>query len=154
MLLSFLYRTHVDEEDLASKSNSITMQDDGERDRTRGRFGLECPPARPPATCHSRPTHSQKTKNKTTALNGTKVLKLLLFSDFITTMADNGAVNNNNVFIYRGSDEVVPREATHVIVDPSVDTITGRAFPYWVCVILPYSSLISPRTFFRRNISN
>jgi hypothetical protein len=41
---------------------------------------------------------------------------------------EGGGANNNNVFIYRGGDEVVPREATHVIVDPSVDTITRRAF--------------------------
>ncbi len=42
-------------------------------------------------------------------------------------MADGGG-NNNNVFVYMGGDQVVPPRVTHAIVDPSVDTITRRAF--------------------------
>jgi hypothetical protein len=43
-------------------------------------------------------------------------------------MADNGNNNNNDVFIYRGGDQEVPRDVTHAIVDPSVDNIRRKAF--------------------------
>ena len=51
-------------------------------------------------------------------------------------MADHAAVEggNNDVFIYMGGDEEVPRDVTHAIVDPSVDTIRRRAF--WNCTRL------------------
>ena len=44
-------------------------------------------------------------------------------------MADHAAEgDDNDVFIYMGGDQVVPRDVTHAIVDRSVDTITRRAF--------------------------
>jgi hypothetical protein len=44
-------------------------------------------------------------------------------------MADHAAEGDgNDVFIYMGGDQVVPRDVTHAIVDRSVDTITRRAF--------------------------
>ncbi len=41
-------------------------------------------------------------------------------------MADNG--NNNDVFVYMGGNQRVPRDVTHAIVDLSVDTIRANAF--------------------------
>ncbi len=44
-------------------------------------------------------------------------------------MADHAVEGgNNDVFVYMGGDQVVPRDVTHAIVDRSVDTIRVRAF--------------------------
>ena len=45
-------------------------------------------------------------------------------------MADHAAEggDDNDVFVYMGGNQVVPRDVTHAIVDPSVDTIRRKAF--------------------------
>ena len=42
-------------------------------------------------------------------------------------MADEGG-KNNNVFVYMGGDQEVPRDVTHVRVHKSVKIISTRAF--------------------------
>jgi hypothetical protein len=43
-------------------------------------------------------------------------------------MAEPRAVDGENIFVYMGGEQVVPRDVTHVIVDESVKIIRQRAF--------------------------
>jgi len=51
-----------------------------------------------------------------------------LYFIIIIIMAEEGGNNNDNVFIYMGGDQEVPRDVTHAVVDRSVDTISAWAF--------------------------
>ena len=55
--------------------------------------------------------------------------------DGINIMAEPRAVDGENIFVYMGGEQLVPRDVTHVIVDKSVKIIRRSAFFEGDCLV-------------------